>query len=269
MVLRIVRRVLPVVNRVSIRACSTSAGAPVLLYSEGFGSAEMPSEYMQEETPAFDYETNYRLKGGNVGLAPVAFPALAAGKGVGITGAAVDGHPTIPLVYVQEAPEKPVVPSFFKFDAKDQDMEQLFVPTTRFAVGHKVIAVGVNEQGEQCVSPGIITSETAEEDSFTVDSHALGPGSFIVDMETPERVCGIVLSDNSIMSAKDPLFSINWVSHVLPTLAPEGSIPTPILQYVHDVKRVVVRNAKHIPSMDLCKKIFLRNSIDDFKYYML
>eukprot|EP01059_Diplonema_ambulator_P037262 TRINITY_DN9749_c0_g1_i1.p1 TRINITY_DN9749_c0_g1~~TRINITY_DN9749_c0_g1_i1.p1 ORF type:complete len:288 (+),score=67.32 TRINITY_DN9749_c0_g1_i1:308-1171(+) len=254
----------------ALRRCTGRRWDTVVLhYNAEFGTAAVEGGDCEI---ASVYEKKHRLKGGELGGAD-GRNALQAGPGVMITATSCVGSGDTALPTTQVVDEDEPAQGSLQFVVVKGATGGVYpIPTTRYKKGHKVIAIGYSEaDNTSVVSPGVIDEESANENSFTVSCTPLGPGSFIVDMETPNRVCGVVGSDGTIISAKDPSFIVNWVTHALPALVPAETtrFSPEVMQYINDVKRSIVKNQEYIPTMSTCQRIFVKNSIEDFKYFML
>eukprot|EP01060_Flectonema_neradi_P012583 TRINITY_DN1935_c3_g1_i1.p1 TRINITY_DN1935_c3_g1~~TRINITY_DN1935_c3_g1_i1.p1 ORF type:complete len:222 (+),score=35.82 TRINITY_DN1935_c3_g1_i1:43-708(+) len=189
-----------------------------------------------------------------------------AAPGVSISASDIGGT-TFPLILGPGLTE-PEVGLFFQSQASSEGVHP--IPTTRFKSSKEVMHVTVRDGADPQMVQDVISTEAEDDSKFTTSTPPV-PGTFIVSASAPDRLCGIVLSDGSILSAKDPVFIINWVAHVLPCLVSKDTtrFPQAILQYINDTKRVIMKSSGSIPSMDLCQNIFVKNSIEDFKYFML
>ena len=78
-----------------------------------------------------------------------------------------------------------------------------------------------------------------------------------------------------LFAPQHPTFVVNWISHVVPTLVDDSSgyprFPPAVMQFINDVKRTITKNQDDVEgdAMQLCEKIFIKNSIDHFGDFML
>lgn len=272
---------LPSQHAISRRAAS----GPLLKYSMDFGTASPSAEFAAHAATA-SYEAEHRLKGGQVGVLDV----LSSGTSVascaviapGIVAASAGASAgelrgagslsTIAGPHTERVSAAPDSVQLLTVSSELTDPNVVF-PSVRFQEGALVLACGHQADGTLVVAPGAITKEFDDDRQLQLDSSALPLGGVVLDMTNPKRFFGIAAPDGSVVSAKDPYFVINWVNNALPFLVPQqGRVNQLVMQYINDVKRTIMRNKDAIPqdgSMKLCNKIFVKNSLEDFKYNML
>ena len=141
-----------------------SASAHVMSYSNEYGSAPV-SEADALDDVAKDYDQNYRLKQGDLGLLKTCC-AVHAGPGVAIAPAAIADTTPVPALPVETS--RTALPLFVRLTgdhaAAGEAPNTFPVPTTRFTKGTKVIAVGHPTEAEEAqhpidakISPGAIS----------------------------------------------------------------------------------------------------------------
>eukprot|EP01062_Namystynia_karyoxenos_P058785 TRINITY_DN50271_c0_g1_i1.p1 TRINITY_DN50271_c0_g1~~TRINITY_DN50271_c0_g1_i1.p1 ORF type:complete len:336 (+),score=126.65 TRINITY_DN50271_c0_g1_i1:98-1009(+) len=268
------------------RRGAAAAAGPLLKYSPDFGSAAAPEGIGHDATA--EYEDKYRLKGGDLCIASV----VAGGKAVASAGSVAPGvyvapaegavdsaqlREGVPLKQleaiqsqrIERLPDSPVLLADPAHKADGDHPNSL--PSCRFKEGALVLACGHDADGMLLVAPGRVLREVEEDRKLLLDCAQLPLGGVVLDMTNRRRLFGVMTPSGEVISAKDPYFVVNWAAHCIPLVVPEGPgrIDPLIMQYVNDIKRTLVRNKDIIPSMKLCQKVFIRNSVEDFQHYML